>query len=199
MNKRELEMKLQDVEGFSENRAELEQYQTPPSLATQLLWHAYMSGDLKDKKVYDLGCGTGVLAIGAKLLGARKVTGVDVDERALEKADDNAERSGVDIEFGCMEVSEVEGEADLVVQNPPFGSQEKGGDRPFIKKALETAPVVYSFHKKETEGFVEGFVSECGEKVADKVSVDFPLPRSMPWHEEEVETVKVNLYRFERK
>lgn len=199
MDRKKLERKLQNVEGFSKPDADLEQYQTPPSLASMLLWHAYISGDLEGKKVYDLGCGTGILSMGAKLLGAKKVTGVDVDEDVLERARENAKDMELEVDFKRSKVSELESTADLVIQNPPFGSQKKGSDRPFIRKSLEIAPIVYSFHKKETEDFVERFVEDLGGKVAEKISVDFPLKKTMPWHEKEIDTTKVNLYRFERK
>jgi ribosomal protein L11 methyltransferase len=45
--------------------------------------------------VLDYGCGSGILGIAAVRLGAQAVTGVDIDERALEAAQDNATRNGV--------------------------------------------------------------------------------------------------------
>jgi len=45
--------------------------------------------------VLDYGCGSGILAIAAARLGAREVLGVDIDDRALEAARDNAERNAV--------------------------------------------------------------------------------------------------------
>lgn len=199
MDRKELEIKLQELVGFEDPDPELEQYRTPPELAASLLWTAHMRGEIKDKGVYDLGCGTGTLGIGAKLLGASEVTCVEVDEHTADITRENAERLGVDIEVLVSDVSEVSGEADLVLQNPPFGSQESGSDRPFIEKSLELAPVVYSFHMAETDKFIRRYVKECGGEVADIEGVDFPLERTMPWHEKEIETVEVNLYRFERK
>ena len=45
--------------------------------------------------VLDYGCGSGILAIAAARLGAAEVVGVDIDEKALEAAADNARRNGV--------------------------------------------------------------------------------------------------------
>ncbi|MFP4115895.1 MAG: METTL5 family protein [Candidatus Aenigmatarchaeota archaeon] len=198
MDRKELEMKLQKLEGFSEPKAVLEQYRTPARIASTLLWKAYMSGEIKGKKVCDLGCGTGTLAIGAKLLGASEVVGVDVDEGAIETARKNAERLDVTVEFEASEIGEFRAEADLVVQNPPFGSQKKGNDRPFIRKSLEIAPTVYSFHMSETEEFVKEYVKDLGGRIAFKERLKFPLSRTMPWHDEDLRTIKVTLYRFER-
>ena len=57
-----------------------------------------MQGDLEDS-VQDLGCGTGILAIGAKLLGAKKVVGYDKDIKALEIAKLNARKLKAEVEF----------------------------------------------------------------------------------------------------
>lgn len=50
---------------------------------------------LADASVLDVGCGTGVLAIGAALFGARSVRAVDIADAAVEATRANAERNGV--------------------------------------------------------------------------------------------------------
>ena len=52
--------------------------------------------DLKDKLVLDYGCGSGILAIAALKLGAKKAMGVDIDEQALQASLENAKRNDVD-------------------------------------------------------------------------------------------------------
>ena len=47
--------------------------------------------------VLDYGCGSGILAIAAAKLGAGDVLGVDIDEKAVEAARDNAERNATTI------------------------------------------------------------------------------------------------------
>lgn len=54
--------------------------------------------DLKGKYVIDYGCGSGILAIAAALLGAERVIGVDTDPQALEATRANARRNGVEVE-----------------------------------------------------------------------------------------------------
>ncbi len=49
-----------------------------------------------DAKVFDIGCGSGILAIAAAKLGANDVTAVDLDEVAVEVAKENVKESNVE-------------------------------------------------------------------------------------------------------
>lgn len=73
----------------------------------------------KDTRVLDIGTGSGILAIGASLLGAREVVGVDLDPVAVASAKENVGYNHLDnvqiLEGNLMEV--VEGEADIIVAN----------------------------------------------------------------------------------
>ena len=69
---------------------------THPTTALCLNW--LDSADVKGKTVIDYGCGSGILAIAAALLGAKKVIGVDTDPQALEATQANAKRNGVTID-----------------------------------------------------------------------------------------------------
>jgi len=51
------------------------------------------------ERVLDYGCGSGILAIAALKLGARRAVGVDIDTNAVATARDNARRNGVAGEF----------------------------------------------------------------------------------------------------
>lgn len=48
-----------------------------------------------DTKILDVGCGSGILAVAALLLGAESAVGVDIDEMAVKTAKENAELNGV--------------------------------------------------------------------------------------------------------
>jgi ribosomal protein L11 methyltransferase len=54
---------------------------------------------MPDKTVLDYGCGSGILAMVAKKMGAGDVAGVDIDPQAIASARDNAERNGCEIDF----------------------------------------------------------------------------------------------------
>ena len=65
---------------------------------TSMMIDALMAADLKGKNVLDHGTGTGVLAIFAKRLGAAQVVAVDIDDKAVENARENAALNGVELE-----------------------------------------------------------------------------------------------------
>ena len=54
---------------------------------------------LQNKSLLDYGCGSGILAIAAKKLGATQVVGVDIDPQAIIASRHNAEQNQVSIEF----------------------------------------------------------------------------------------------------
>lgn len=67
---------------------------THPTTALCLEW---LDGqELNDCTVIDFGCGSGILAIAALLLGAPQAIGTDIDPQALEASRDNAGRNGID-------------------------------------------------------------------------------------------------------
>ncbi|MEM2924502.1 MAG: METTL5 family protein [Methanocellales archaeon] len=197
MKQKQLEILLERVKGFPDAKVEMEQYFTPASIAAELLHFAYMQGDLKGV-VYDLGCGTGILAIGAKLLGAEKVIGIDSDINALRIARENAKQLDVEVEFIACDVSHVRGSADTVVMNPPFGAQKKGSDRPFLNKALEIAKVVYSIHNAGSKQFIEEFI-QGKARITHFKRMLFPLKRTFKFHKRDIERIEVELYRLERR
>lgn len=125
--KRHLEMLLERIPPHPHPDPGLEQYLTPAHVAAEVLWAARAMGDIEGRTVADLGCGTGILGIGAALLGAERVYCVDVDAAALEVAEDVAEDLGLgNIQFIKADIRDhgdlvkVTGRVDTVVQNPPL-------------------------------------------------------------------------------
>jgi len=70
-------------------------------------------------EVLDLGAGSGILAIAAAMLGARRVLAVDNDPTAVKAARENAAANGVDenVKLSCGSLPEVSGCYDLVAVN----------------------------------------------------------------------------------
>ena len=198
MKKKELEILLECVEDIKAPDVDEEQYSTPATIASELLHFGFMHGDIENHVVYDLGCGNGILGIGAKLLGANEVVGIDRDERAIQIAQMNSKGLGVEVEFRKADVREVVGRGDTVVMNPPFGAQRKNrhADRLFLEKAFEIAPVVYSIHNAGSESFLRGFVPHAA---IVRFPVAFPLKRRFWFHKKEKKFIEVDVYRMERK
>lgn len=193
MKQRKLEMLLEEIEDFSDPELELEQYQTPSPLAAEILHFAYMQGDLDDS-VQDLGCGTGILAIGAKLLGAEKVMGYDTDPEALETARKNARKLGVEVEFIFSDVAEIKEHVKTTLMNPPFGARVKGRDRPFLSSALRTSDIIYSIHNRGSLVFIQKFIKPA--VITHSYVTKFPLKRIFDFHKKEREVIEVEIYRI---
>ena len=88
--------------------------------------------------------------------------------------------------------------ADTLIQNPPFGSQERGTrniDRKFIEFAVNSADVIYSFHMASTEEFVIDYFRDLGADVTHKLVYKFPIPKLYDFHTEESRDVKVVVLR----
>lgn len=66
-------------------------------------------------RVLDYGCGSGILAIGAAMLGASAVDAVDIDPDAIVSAQANAQSNHVQLNLGLPEVAQ--GQYPLVVAN----------------------------------------------------------------------------------
>ena len=69
------------------------------------------------KSVLDYGCGSGILAMVAKKLGAGDVAGVDIDPQAIESARDNAARNHCEISYYLPDGFTESGRYDIVVAN----------------------------------------------------------------------------------
>ena len=203
MKLKHLEMTLQRISGYSHPRAALEQYQTPAPLAARLLYHALMKGDIEGKTVCDLGCGTGVLAIGAALLGAGSARGVDSDPQAVKGAIANAALLEADVEFIVADVRDAAlpgllESCDTVIMNPPFGAQKAHADRPFINLALSIAPVTYSIFNAGSTQFIATYTAERAE-IDERVGGVFPIKRTFSFHTHDIQEIEVEILRLLRK
>lgn len=79
---------------------------------TWLMCKNMLDFDFKNKTVFDMGCGTGVLAILAKKLGATNISGNDIDEWSVENAIENCAANN------CSDIKVVEGDSDLLSSKP---------------------------------------------------------------------------------
>ncbi len=86
---------------------------------TSLVARAIASTDVTNKRVLDVGTGSGILALLALLLGAAHAVAIDNDPDVLDVVRENAERNGLGakIDVGSQDVTEVTEVFPLVVAN----------------------------------------------------------------------------------
>lgn len=203
-SKSRLAIVLSHLEGFYEPKVSHEQYMMDSEIAASVLWNACLLGDVKGKDVADLGSGTGMLGIGALLMGARHVLFADIDKYALEIAKNNilkVKSEGYTLEsakFICQDIKKIEAKTDLALQNPPFGTKVRHSDAFFLEKALEIAPVVYSFHKSETKSFLQRFSAKRNAKITHIWDFRFPLKASFAFHQRQIHRINVSCLRFQK-
>lgn len=197
MKQRQLEILLQKVPQTHIPIPQLEQYMTPASIVADILFTAYQWGDIENKTVVDLGCGTGIFAVGAILMGAKKVLGFDIDKNVIALAKQYGKNNSLPIEYKAQDISTVKTTCDTVLMNPPFGAQKsnQNADRKFIEKAFEISDVIYSLHLEKTLPFLEKMISALKGEITFQKEYRFPIKSQFEFHEKEVKYYEVILLR----
>jgi len=203
MKRRDLEKALEQI-SFDAESPTLEQYPTDSRTAAELLWSALLKGDLREKLVLDLGCGSGRLACGAALLNARYVVGVDISPVLLKEAIRNASKLGVRhrVDFVLAEVPVLCFKGfDTVVQNPPFGVRRRGMDTVFLRSASQHADVIYSIHKRapRSKEFLEKTAERLNLKIEGIIPVELRIPHLFEFHKKRYKVVEADIVIFRRK
>ncbi|MBI2499401.1 methyltransferase [Candidatus Woesearchaeota archaeon] len=198
-SKQQLEVSLSKLNQVNSPKVELEQYPTPSNIAAEVLWSAYMNNDIKNKIVADLGCGNGILGIGASLLGAKKIFFLDSDPSSLLVTKKNFNSLNLSNAIFLREdVKNFKNKVDTVIQNPPFGVQNEHADREFLLKAFEISNRIYSFHKLESKSFIEALIRNTHFKLKEVLKFDFPLKKSQEFHEKKLHLVQVGCFILQK-
>jgi len=202
MNKKKLAVLLSKLKTFEEPALKLEQYCLDSEVAASILWFAYLNNDIKNKTIADLGCGTGILGLGALVLGAKKVYFVDIDKSSLAIAKQNLDFLKKEFKikpkaiFLNQHIEDFKRKVDIILQNPPFGVREKHKDKIFLTIAMKSAPVIYSLHKIESENFIKKFTEENNFKVEALLKFNLPLKRTLKFHKKKIYFVKVGCWKL---
>lgn len=196
-SKKQLEVKLSKLKQITSPKANLEQYITPSDIAAEVLWTAYMNKDIKNKIIADLGCGNGILGIGALLLKAIKVYLIDTDSSSILTTKENTKdlRNFIIIHD---EVNNFNEKVDVVIQNPPFGVQNQHADRVFLIKAMEISNKIYSLHKIESESFIRALASDNNFKLNQVLRFKFKLKKTQEFHTKKIHKVNVGCFILNR-
>ena len=181
-----------------------EQYPTDSQIAASWLVLAAQLGDIRDKRVLDLGGGTGVLGIAAALQGAKKVVIVEKDENALKIAQENYEGLKqefpfMNVEFVKKKIEEINDKADTIIQNPPFGTKQKHADKAFLEKAFLLTDTVYSMHKTSTARFVESIAKDYTFSITHTWKFEMPLKATQSFHKSKIRRIEVAVWRLQKK
>ena len=125
---------------------------THPTTALCLEWLA--EHDLTDKVVIDYGCGSGILAVAALLLGAKQVHAIDIDPQAITATLVNAEKNNVVDRIKCYLPEQFPGfKVDIVIANI------------LAKPLCELSEQISELIKANGEIILSGILNEQAESV----------------------------------
>lgn len=83
---------------------------------------------------------------------------------------------------------------DTIIMNPPFGSQKKGADRFFLKKALEIGKVIYTIHNKGSYDFIQKFIKPS--KIIASYKSKFTIKKTFFFHKKSKKDIDVEIYKI---
>ena len=192
---------LESLETFSSPKDYLEQYQTPPSIAGEMIHYISNNYSLNNYSIADLGCGTGILGISAALCGCKNVFLFDIDEEALDIAKNNIEQLELEdnIQIIQMDVNQLRQcnklnkYFDLVITNPPFGIRsENGADIEFLKTASYICNnTIFSLHKFSTINFLKKFYNKNGINDIKSFKIEYNLPKTDKFQKKKEKNIDV--------
>jgi putative methylase len=191
---------LQQVSHHPKPEVALEQYTIPADMAAEILFQAcYTYGDIENKQVADLGSGTGRLALGAAMLGAEYVVGVDLDLLSLNLASTTARDQGLQVDWVLTDIRTLRGPVDTVLMNPPFGTKQPHADMHFLQVALQLGEIVYSIHKSSTRRHINRWLTGHDAEVERIISGGMDIPHQFSFHKMRKGRVDVDVFRIRRK
>jgi len=202
-NKKELALILSKLKTFEKPKVHLEQYQTDSEIAAEILWNVYLNNDITNKTIADLGCGTGILGLGALLLGAEKVYFVEIDKKAVGLAKENLKfiekkiNKKLKAHFINKDIKKFSKKVDIIIQNPPFGTKVAHKDKLFLLKGMSLAKVIYSVHKMSSINFIERLTREHGFKVKEIKKLELPIKRLFSFHKKKTYFVDIGFWKIE--
>ena len=192
---------LESLETFSSPKDYLEQYQTPASVAGEMIHYISNNYSIQNYSIADLGCGTGILGIAAALCGCKNVFLFDIDEEALEIAKNNVESLELNDNIQIIQTDvnqlrlckKLNKYFDLIITNPPFGIRsENGADVEFLKTASYLCNnTIFSLHKFSTVNFLKKFYNKNGISDIKSFKIEYKLPKTYKFQKKKEKNIDV--------
>lgn len=117
---------------------------------THMMIQHILKENWQDKKVLDMGCGTGVLAILAEKRGAKPIDAIDIDNWCYQNTIENVSRND------CQEITTMEGDATLL-ENKEYDAIIANINRNILLNDMERYT---SCLRKDGKLFLSGFYKE---------------------------------------
>ena len=139
---------------------------------TQMIVSLLLNQDLKEKRVLDCGCGTGILGIVAAKCGAKEVVSYDIDEWSVRNAEHNAELNGVELDVleGDKRVlSHVSGVFDIILANINRNIILEDIDEFVSVMTTESKIILSGFYEQDAEAILQK-ANELGLKENQRLS-----------------------------
>lgn len=195
--KKQLEIELSKIiDDFKEPKIKFEQYMTPPEIAAFMIHYAWMKGEIENKKIIDIGAGTGMLGIGAAFLGGN-VTMIEIDKDAYEILKNNVAKTDHEIRLINKNIFDFDfdEEYDTALINPPFGIKSENKDMDFIVEASKISKHIFSLHDGSESNInnIKSLFEKNNLEIMESLMMDFNLKSTYPWHEEKNKILKVML------
>ncbi|GIQ81112.1 hypothetical protein KIPB_002020 [Kipferlia bialata] len=200
------EVLRQGVPSWSEPDVELEQYATPPDIASRIAFVAENTyGDITNKAVADLGCGPGMLSAAVSVFSPAALVSLDISEDSLDaytRTREALELTSTLVHCDVAKHCPLRGNSvDTVVMNPPFGTRLAGVDVAFLAQGcLAATTSVYSLHKSSTvDHLVDKAAKTWSVIVSPVFRYKFPLPATYDFHKANTKDIEVTLIRCDLK
>ncbi len=150
---------------------------------TSLIISELLNIDLKNKSVLDMGCGTSILAILARMRGAKPITAIDIDTWCVENSKENIalnNLSDITVELGNAGLIRERGPFDIIIANinrnilledmpyyteslNPGGELYMSGfyveDIPIIREKAESLGLSFNHYKEKNNWAAVKFIS----------------------------------------
>lgn len=134
---------------------------------TKMCLEVMQNFNLQDMDVLDLGCGSGILSIGALLFGAKSATLVDIDQNSVRIASENLEINGFNNQYYktyCGDITSNESLRENIGRKYDFIFANIVAD---VLKAF--APYFIEFLKNDGKLIVSGIILERKDEVLDEI------------------------------